>query len=476
MIFGLADTFCSHGMHATHGSHGSHGSYRGPIFAAGLPDIAWLDYNTAWVVVGCAMLGGVCGLLGVFLMLRKRSLIADAICHASLPGIAIGFFASLAVGGSGRDPVWLLVGAAISGTLGALSVMGLRHWTSLKEDAALGIVLSVFFAFGMALLSLVQQTESGNAAGIEGFLYGNTAGIIAQDAFWIAILCGSVTLILLLLRKEMQLLCFDSSYAASQGWPTLAMDLILMACTLWVVTVGTSIVGVLLIVAMIVIPPAAARLWSDRLHWNLLISTIIGIASGVIGAMSSWLIEDLPSGAAMVLAAAALFSISLLLANRRGILWQWTEQWRMQRQIQEEHVLRGMFEWLEQENLAPSLHGSVRSQPVSKNKIASSLGWDSRTIEQVLRRLVRFGWVHDRGDQTVTLSVSGIQQSHRAVRRHRLLELYFSRWADLSPDAIDRCADYTEHALDDELLARLERDAMELGNRVDLPPSIHPVR
>ena len=90
-------------------------------------------------------------------------------------------------------------------------------------------------------------------------------------------------------------------------------------------------------------------------------------------------------------------------------------------------------------------------------------------------QLVRKGWIIERGPEALLLSSSGIQQSHRAVRRHRLLELYFSRWADLSPDAIDRCADYTEHALDDELLARLERDAMDLGNRIDLPPSIHPV-
>lgn len=436
---------------------------------------AWLDYNTFWVVLGCALLGGVCGLLGVFLLLRKRSLIADAICHASLPGIAIGFFVSLALGGSGRDPGWLIVGAAVTGTLGALSVMALRRWTPLKEDAALGIVLSVFFAFGMALLSLVQQTESGNAAGIEGFLYGNTAGIVAQDAFWIAILCGSVTLVLLLVRKELQLLCFDSSYAAAQGWPTLALDLLLMACTLWVVTMGTTIVGVLLIVAMIVIPPAVARLWSDRLPWNLLISAIVGVLSGILGALSSWSFENLPSGASMVLVAAALFAVSLLFASRRGVLWQWTEQWRMQRQIQEEHVLRGMFEWLEKEQSAPALHGSVRSEPVAKERIASSLGWDQRQLNQVLKRLIRLGWVHDRGDQSITLTVAGIQQSHRAVRRHRLLELYFSHWADLNSDAIDRCADYTEHALDDELLARLERDAMEFGKPVDLPPSIHPV-
>jgi manganese/zinc/iron transport system permease protein len=168
-----------------------------------------MDYNTRLVILGCAMLGAACGLVGVFLLLRKRSLIADAICHASLPGIAIAFFVSLAFGGQGRQPLVLLAGAALSGCLGALAVMALRRFTQLKEDAALGIVLSVFFALGMVLLSLVQQTESGNAAGLEGFIYGNTAGIVAQDAKLIAIVCGMVCAGVLLLRKELQLLCFD---------------------------------------------------------------------------------------------------------------------------------------------------------------------------------------------------------------------------------------------------------------------------
>jgi manganese/zinc/iron transport system permease protein len=180
-----------------------------------------MDYNTQLVIFGAGILGAVCGLVGVYLLLRKRSLIGDAICHASLPGIALGFFASVALGGSGREPWFLLIGAAITGVAGALTVLLIRRWTILKDDAALGIVLSVYFGLGMVLLSLVQQMGEGNAAGLEGFIYGNTAGIMAADAWLIAITSSLVALVLLALRKEMQLLCFDASFAASQGWPTL---------------------------------------------------------------------------------------------------------------------------------------------------------------------------------------------------------------------------------------------------------------
>lgn len=434
-----------------------------------------MDYNTRLVILGCAMLGAVCGLVGVFLLLRKRSLIADAICHASLPGIALGFFVSLAMGGQGREPLVLLAGAALSGILGALAVLGLRRFTQLKEDAALGIVLSVFFSLGMALLSLVQQTESGNAAGLEGFIYGNTAGIVAQDAKLIAYVCIGVTAGVLLLRKELQLLCFDPVYASAQGWPVLVLDLILMSFVLLIVIVGTSIVGVLLVVAMVVIPPAAARFWSDRLDRNLVASSLIGLTAGILGALSSWRIEHLPSGASMVLFAAALFAVSLLVGTRHGILWRLRQKVLLRWQADQEHLLRGVYELLEGEQKAPAMHGDIRSDTVDKARLANKLNWTDRHFRKVASQLVSKGWLIDRGTKSLLLTSAGIQQSHRAVRRHRLLELYFSRWADLSPDAIDRCADYTEHALDDELLARLERDAMDVGSRIDPPPSIHPV-
>jgi len=434
-----------------------------------------MDYNSRLVIFGCALLGSVCGLVGVFLLLRKRSLIADAICHASLPGIAIGFFASLTLGGQGREPLILLASAAISGILGAFSVMALRRYTLLKEDAALGIVLSVFFSLGMVLLSLVQQTESGNAAGLEGFIYGNTAGIVAQDAKLLALVCVLVTAGVLMLRKELQLLCFDPVYAAAQGWPVLRLDLILMGFVILIVILGTSIVGVLLVVAMVVIPPAAARFWSDRLGRNLITSSFIGSAAGVLGALSSWSIEHLPSGASMVLCAAGLFIVSMLFGTRHGLVWDYSRRIQARSQADQEHLLRAIYELLEADQKAPAMHGQIRSDAVDFSRLENILGWTSRHLERVCNSSVGKGWLVKRGQNSLILSTSGIQQSHRAIRRHRLLELYFSRWADLSPDAIDRCADYTEHTLDDELLARLERDAMDVGKRIDPPPSIHPV-
>lgn len=434
-----------------------------------------MDYNTRLVIFGAGALGAVCGLVGVYLLLRKRSLIGDAICHASLPGIALGFFFSVAMGGDGRDPQYLLGGAALTGIAGALSVLLLRRWTILKDDAALGIVLSVYFGFGMVLLSLVQQTREGNAAGLEGFIYGNTAGIIAADAWLIAITSTLVALVLLSLRKEMQLLCFDASFAASQGWPTFGLDLILLSCVLLVVIIGTSVVGVLLIIAMVVIPPAAARFWSDSLSWNLALSALVGMLSGILGALSSFAIDRIPSGAAMVLAASLLFGLSMLLGAKRGMIWSWMRLHRLRRQADDEHVMRSIYERLESEDRAPSPRGDLRSGSLPLAELAQLKGWTLHRTRGVVSRLVRGGWMTLGADESVALTASGIQQSLRAIRRHRLLEHYFARWAELSPDAIDRSADYTEHALDDALLAMLEKDALAQGEAIEVPPSIHPI-
>jgi hypothetical protein len=139
------------------------------------------DYNTTLVIQSAGLLGVIAGMVGVYLLLRKRSLIGDAICHAALPGLAIAFLTNVAWGGNGKSLVWLLIGAALSGTAGSLAVIGLRRWSNLKEDAALGIVLSVFFGIGTALFSIVQQSE-GDKAGLENFILGKTASIVASDA------------------------------------------------------------------------------------------------------------------------------------------------------------------------------------------------------------------------------------------------------------------------------------------------------
>ena len=191
--------------------------------------------------------------------------------------------------------------------------------------------------------------------------------------------------------------------------------------------------------------------------------------------MSSLLLDRIPTGAAIVLAASICFTLSLLFGTERGLIWRAWSLGQQRTRTDQEHVLRAIFELLEAQGKSPQVHGQLRSEPVLLADLVRMRAWPNTRLKTAVFRLRSHGWLTINSEGAATLTASGIQQSFRAVRRHRLLELYFSRWADLSPDAIDRGADYTEHALNDDLLAELEKDAIVMGDSIALPKSVHPI-
>ena len=176
------------------------------------------DYNTRVVILGTMLLGMGAGLVGCFTLLRRRALIGDALSHATLPGVGLAFILAPLAGFDGKSLPVLLTGAAISGGLGVAAILAIRALPKLKEDAALGIVLSVFFGAGIAVLTIAQQMESGHMAGLESFIYGSTASMTADDARLIASAGLISTVTLLLFFRQLKLLCFDEAFTASRGY------------------------------------------------------------------------------------------------------------------------------------------------------------------------------------------------------------------------------------------------------------------
>ena len=253
------------------------------------------DYNTRVVVFGTALLGVAAGVIGSFTLLRKRALMGDALSHAMLPGIGIAFMVAVAAGGSGKGLPILLLGATLSGLLGLAVILLIRKYTRLKEDTALGVVLSVFFGGGVAILGIVQRTGQGHAAGLESFIYGKTASMLAQDAVAIG---GSAVLVIVvttLFFKELKLLCFDTEFAASLGWSTTFLDVLMMSMVVIVTVIGLQAVGLILVIAMLIIPAAAARFWTERLTVMVFISAFIGALAGAMGSVASAVAPNLPS-------------------------------------------------------------------------------------------------------------------------------------------------------------------------------------
>ncbi|MCB1508266.1 MAG: metal ABC transporter permease [Hyphomicrobiaceae bacterium] len=277
-------------------------------------------YNAAIAALGSALFGAAAGAVGTFLFLRKRSLVSDALAHATLPGIALAFLVMAFLGGSGRWLPGLLAGAALAAITGLFAVSWLTHHTRLSEDAAIGAVLSAFFGLGVVVLSLIQTLSVGEPAGLDGFLLGSTAGMVRSDVVTIA--AGAVVslIVLFLARRPLALIAFDAGYGEARGYRVRGYDILLMGLVTAITVTGLKIVGLVLVVALLIIPPAMARFWTDRLGVMLAVSAAGGALSGYGGAAFSAAAPDLPTGPVIVLLAFVLFFVSMLAAPRRGIL------------------------------------------------------------------------------------------------------------------------------------------------------------
>ncbi len=282
--------------------------------------ISLQDYNTRVVVIGVTLLGMACGVIGVFLLLRRRALVSDAVSHAALPGICVAYFVGNFLFGTGKLLPLLLLGAVMSALTGMGCLLAIRKFSKLKEDAAIGIVISVFFGLGVVLLGLIQKMRSGHAAGLEGFIYGKTASLIAADAQLIAAASLIVVIAALALSKEFSLLCFNQEYAAAVGYPVATLDGIMLVLVVAITIVGLQAVGLILMIALLILPATAARFWSKRIAPMLTLSAIFGVISGFFGAIISASLPKLPAGAIIVLVAGGIFVIGLIFGKEEGIL------------------------------------------------------------------------------------------------------------------------------------------------------------
>ncbi|WP_299078983.1 metal ABC transporter permease [uncultured Ruegeria sp.] len=299
-----------------------------------------LGYNATLVAIGATLLGVSAGVTGTFLFLRKRALVSDAISHATLPGVCLAFMVLVALGGDGRNLPGLLAGSAISAWVGLLCMNWLTRHTRLAEDAAIGAVLSVFFGFGIVLLTVIQTMGVGRQAGLEGFLLGSTAGMLWADALIIAIGGAATLLLVVLIRRPMTMVAFDPDYAAARGLPVHRIDLAMMGLVMAVTVVGLKIVGLILIVALLIIPPVTARFWSERSDRVVLLAGLAGGLAGYVGAAFSASAPNLPTGPIIVLVSFVFFALSLFFAPVRGVLAAVLRHLQFQRRV---HIRQGLL-------------------------------------------------------------------------------------------------------------------------------------
>ncbi|MEZ4700740.1 MAG: metal ABC transporter permease [Rhodothermales bacterium] len=361
------------------------------------------DYTFRTVAMGSALLGLVSGALGTFAVLRRQSLLGDAISHAALPGIAIGFLLTGA-----KIPAVMIAGALIAGLLATLFVLAVTQTTRIPYDSALGIVLSVFFGLGLVLLTVIQQMPNAQQAGLSAFLFGQAAALVEEDLIVMGVLGLAALGLLLLFWRPFKLLAFDPEFGRSLGLPMRGFDILLTSLLVVAIVIGLQTVGVVLMSAMVIAPAAAARQWTDRLGIMVTLAAVFGAAAGLVGAFISSTGARVPTGPTIVVCMGSVMALSLFFAPKRGLTWRWWRGRQNARRLNLDAVLLDLY--------ALAVQHERKSHPHDES-VLNVMNELSANTRDSLHRLADRGWARRVDALRWSLTPEGVAQAQRALAR-----------------------------------------------------------
>lgn len=398
--------------------------------------------NIRFVTGGSVLLAISSALVGCFTFLKKKALVGDAVAHAVLPGICLAFLLS-----GTKNPIYLIIGAFITGWLSLILIDFITRKSKIKEDTAIGLILSVFFGVGILLLTMIQH--SGNAAqtGLDSFLFGKAAALVGHDLVIFSVISIFLLLAVILFYKEFALISFDEDFAKSIGFPVKRLELALTTLTVLAVVTGIQAVGVVLMAAMLITPAAAARFWTNKLSIMLLLAAIFGAFSGVSGAYISYVAPSMPTGPWIVMVISIIALTSFFIAPEKGILYKLIRQSKIKKRILSENILKLLYQLGEMNSNFEEQRNVTQIQakrPIKTPALVSGLN-----------RLTKQGFLmHDKNHWQLTHQ--GQKKGQRIVKLHRLWEVYLTKYLRIAPDHVHEDADNIEHILTPELESRLE--------------------
>ena len=439
------------------------------------------SYNQKVIYLGVVVLGCVSGLAGTFLLFRKRSLLSDTVSHATLPGIAIAFLLLEKATGNGKQMIPLMVGAFVSAWLSMQTVRLVRKYSRIKDDAALAITLTLFYGVGIVLLSVIQQTPTGHSSGLESYLFGMVASMVISDAYVIIGLAVICAVAILLFFKEFSLLCFDSRFAQTQGYPAAGLDVAVMTLAVSVAVVGLQTVGLLLIMALLIIPAVSARFWTNSLPQMLVIAAVIGGGSAFLGAVVSSVFPRVPAGGAIILVAGGLFLLSLMFGSVRGWFTIVMRRFRLQQRLREVQFLRAVFDTLEKQQQIRLFVGldfdrSMAMTPVNTDMIVDKRDWTPKVVESTALRLGRKQLLVHTSDDSVQLTREGLERAIECARNHRLTELYLLNYADVAPQNVHQYVEQIEEVTTPEIADDLRNIFHQELEEHEIPQEPHEIK
>ncbi|MBX2970541.1 MAG: metal ABC transporter permease [Cyclobacteriaceae bacterium] len=405
--------------------------------------LSFSDPNIRYVAFGSVLLTASSAIVGSFTFLNKKSLVGDAIAHAVLPGICLGFLLA-----GNKNPIALIVGAFVTGWISLVLVEYITTKTRIKEDTAIGLILSVFFGIGILMLTVIQKSGNASQSGLDHFLFGKAASLVGSDLVTFSIVAVILLVMVLALFKEFSLLAFDKDYARSIGLPVKGIELVLTSLIVLAVVIGIQAVGVVLMAAILITPAAAARFWTDKITVMFFLASVFGAISGLSGAFISYTAPSMPTGPWIVIVISTIAFISFFFAPTRGVIGRYIRQAKIRKTINDENVLKILYQ-LGEENKNFFI-------PRLVDEIIRKRFYEKQALISILKRLTRQGYI-ERTRNLWGLTEEGKNRAQRVVKIHRLWELYLTTYMHIAPDHVHEDADTIEHLLTPELEERLEK-------------------
>ena len=398
------------------------------------------DPSIAWVVLGITLLGVGSAYVGTFSFLDKKALLGDAISHAVLPGICVGFILA-----GEKNPVYIVTGAFLSGALATFMSSWLNRNTKLSDDTIIATILSVFFGVGIVLLTALQKSGNPEVAGLNSFIFGNAIGISESDLMLYGGLSVVIILVLTLALKEFRLMVFDPEYGKAIGFPMKTISFLFNVLMILAVVIGIQAIGVVLMAALLITPGAAARFWTDRLNPLLILAAFFSVISGILGTYVSFVIPQMPTGPWVVVFLSFFALVSFLISPKSGIIFRYFARKKYLRKTHRDHLMKALFK------------ASERGLPgLTIDEIYELYPFQKAETDYAISDLGKNRFI-SKNQQIISLNETGISDAMRIVRLHRLWELYLNESMNIAPDHVHDSAEQLEHLITPELEALLEQ-------------------
>ncbi len=386
-------------------------------------------------LIASITIGISCGLIGTYIMLRRMSLIGDALAHAILPGVVVSFIVA------GKSEVALFFGAVSSGILTVLLIGFVNRNSKIKEDTSIGIIFTGAFALGILLVSQLKQVH----IDLSSYLFGDVLGVSTGDITLSLIIMVVIIFCIILFYKQLLITSFDPTMAMTIGISTTLVHYMLMTLLSMSIVAGLQSVGVILIIAMLITPPATAYLLSNSLKKILILSSAFGMLSAVVGLYLSYHF-NFASGASIVLVAVTLFMLAFLFSPKEGVVTRLIRNRRTSKLVLLEDVIKFSYMFAE-----------YSKKTELTNKIANEIGISRGKVESAFKILIRKGLMNSENG-SCNLTTEGIKYATRLVRTHRLWETYVTRENVIDIEHVHPEAEIVEHVLTEDIVDEIDEE------------------